>query len=98
MFLAIITDRVISVIRRHVLPGDTESAWARLGHAAIRAARLTALIALYLPRAILAPKETATGLRRMVLAATPIPGRSQASATHAIRRTGEPFGSGQIAT
>src|SRR6516162_720025 len=70
VFLAIITDRVISVIRRHVLPGDTESAWAWLGRATIGAARLTALIALYLLRTVLAPKETATGLRRMVLDAT----------------------------
>ena len=48
VFLAIITNRVISVIRRHVLPGDTESAWAWLGRATISAARLTALVALYL--------------------------------------------------
>lgn len=87
VFLAIITDRVISVIRRHVLPGDTESAWAWLGHATIRAARLTALIALYLLRTILAPKETATGLRRMVLAAAPVPGTTEPSA---VNGTGEP--------
>ena len=87
VFLAIITDRVISVIRRHVLPGDTESAWAWLGHATIRAARLTALIALYLLRTILAPKETAAGLRRMVLDAAPVPGTTQPSA---VNGTGEP--------
>ena len=90
VFLAIITDRVISVIRRHVLPGDTESAWAWLGHATIRAARLTALVALYLLRTILAPKETATGLRRMVLDAAPVPGDHQASAATATNTTGEP--------
>ena len=28
VFLAAITDRVIAVIRQHVLPLDTESAWA----------------------------------------------------------------------
>ena len=83
VFLAIITDRVISVIRRHVLPGDTESAWAWLGHATIHAARLTALVALYLLRTILAPKETATGLRRMVLDAAPVPGPPSASAATA---------------
>jgi hypothetical protein len=90
VFLAIITDRVISVIRRHVLPGDTESAWACLGHAVIRAARLAALIVLYLLRTILAPKETATGLRRMVLAAAPVPGMTEPSAAPAINRTDEP--------
>jgi hypothetical protein len=31
VFLAVITDRVIAVIRQHVLPPDTESAWAPLG-------------------------------------------------------------------
>jgi len=31
VFLAVITDRVISVIRRHVLPDDTESAWEVAG-------------------------------------------------------------------
>jgi hypothetical protein len=90
VFLAIITDRVISVIRRHVLPGDTESAWAWLGHATIRAARLSALVALYLLRTVLAPKETATGLRRMVLAAAPVPGTTEPGATLAISRTDEP--------
>jgi hypothetical protein len=74
VFLAIITDRVISVIRRHVLPADTESAWAWLGRATLRAARLAVLVALYALRTALAPKETATGLRRMVLAAAPVPG------------------------
>ena len=34
VFLAVITDRVIAVIRQHVLPPDTESAWTPLGRAA----------------------------------------------------------------
>jgi hypothetical protein len=34
VFLAVITDRVIAVIRQHVLPLDAESAWAPLGRAA----------------------------------------------------------------
>jgi hypothetical protein len=88
VFLAIITDRVISVIRRHVLPADTESAWASLGHATIGAARLTALIALYTLRTALAPRETATGLRRMVLDAAPVPGALQVTA--AASATGGP--------
>ncbi len=89
VFLAIITDRVISVIRRHVLPGDTESAWAWLGHATIHAARLAVLVALYLLRTVLAPKETAKGLRRMVLDAAPVPEAINAAAP-AIDRPGEP--------
>jgi hypothetical protein len=87
VFLAIITDRVISVIRRHVLPGDTESAWAWLGHATVRTARLAALVALYLLRTVLAPRETASGLRQMVLDAAPVPARTEATASAA---PGEP--------
>jgi hypothetical protein len=90
VFLAIITDRVISVIRRHVLPGDTESAWAWLGRATIGAARLTALIALYLLRTVLAPKETSTGLRRMALDAAPVPGVAQVGAAPATGGPDEP--------
>jgi hypothetical protein len=90
VFLAIITDRVISVIRRHVLPGDTESAWAWLGHATIHAARLAVLVALYLLRTLLAPKETAKGLRRMVLDAAPVPEATKPAAAPAIARPGEP--------
>ena len=86
----ILADRVISVIRRHVLPGDTESAWAWLGRATIGAARLTALIALYTLRTVLAPKETATGLRRMVLDAAPVPGALQVTAAPATGGPDEP--------
>jgi hypothetical protein len=73
VFAAIVTDRVISVIRRHVLPLDSESAWAPLGHAVMVTARLAGFVALYLLRAMLAPSETAKGVRRMVLDAAPIP-------------------------
>jgi hypothetical protein len=47
VFLAVITDRVITVIRQHVLPLDTESAWAPLGRAAVAVLRLAAVVALY---------------------------------------------------
>jgi hypothetical protein len=73
VFLAVIVDRVISVIRRHVLPLDAESAWVPLGRATIAAARLAALVLLYLLRFVLAPPSTGAGLRRVVL--TPL--RSQ---------------------
>lgn len=73
VFLAVIVDRVISVIRRHVLPLDAESAWVPLGRAAIASARLAAVILLYLLRFVLAPPSTGAGLRRLVLNAAPVP-------------------------
>jgi hypothetical protein len=89
VFLAIITDRVISVIRRHVLPEDTETAWAWLGRAMIRAARLAAMMALYALRTVLAPKETARGLRQMVLDAAPVPAVTEITADPAIGESDE---------
>jgi hypothetical protein len=74
LLLAVFTDRVISVIRRHVLPDDTESAWAPVGRLAVAVVQLAGLILLYLLRTILAPRETTRGLRRMVLDAAPVPG------------------------
>jgi hypothetical protein len=74
VFLAVITDRVISVIRRHVLPGDTESAWSWLGRAALAALKLTGIVTLYSLRTVLAPAATLKGLRQMVLDAAPVPG------------------------
>ena len=74
VFLAVITDRVIAVIRQHVLPLDTESAWAPLGRAAVAVLRLAAVVALYLLRTVLAPSGTLRGLRQMVLDAAPVPG------------------------
>ena len=74
VFLAVITDRVISVIRRHVLPDDTESAWKWLGRAVLAALRLAGIITLYALRTALAPAQTLKGLRRMVLDAAPVPG------------------------
>jgi len=84
IFLAIITDRVISVIRRHVLPEDTETTWAWLGRAVIRTIRIAAIAALYLLRTVLAPNETARGLRRMVLHAAPVPALIEVAAGPAI--------------
>jgi hypothetical protein len=86
VFLAVITDRVIAVIRQHVLPRDTESAWAPLGRAAVAGLRLAAVAALYLLRTVLAPSGTLRGLRQMVLDATPVP-----VVTGARRTSGEPL-------
>src|SRR5271165_3090842 len=74
VFLAVITDRVIAVIRQHVLPLDAESAWAPLGRGAVAVLRLAAVVALYLLRAVLAPSSTFRGLRQLVLDAAPVPG------------------------
>jgi len=74
VFLAVITDRVIAVIRQHVLPLDTESAWAPLGRATVTVLRLAGIVALYLLRTALAPARTFRGLRQMVLDAAPVPG------------------------
>jgi hypothetical protein len=78
VFLAVITDRVIAVIRQHALPPGTESAWAPAGRAAVAALRLAAVVALYLLRTVLAPSGTLQGLRQMVLDATPVPGMTGA--------------------
>ena len=71
--LAVVVDRVVAVIHRHVLAGAEPSAWATVGRAAATAARITGLVLLYALRFALAAPETARGLRRMVLAAAPLP-------------------------
>jgi len=86
VFLAVITDRVIAVIRQHVLPLDTESAWTPLGRATVAVLRLAAVAALYLLRTVLAPSGTFRGLRQMVLDAAPVPGMIGAG-----RMCGEPL-------
>ena len=85
VFLAVITDRVIAVIRQHALPVDAGSAWAPLGRAAASALRLAAVAALYLLRTVLAPSGTLRGLRQMVLDAAPVPGMSGAGGCAARR-------------
>ena len=71
--LAVVVDRVVAVIRRHVLGDDEASAWTAMGCAVVAAVRLSGAVALYALRFVLAPPSTATGLRRMVLAAAPLP-------------------------
>ena len=71
--LAVVVDRVVAVIRRHVLADAEPSAWVTLGRAAATAARIIGLALLYCLRFALAAPETARGLRRMVLDATPLP-------------------------
>lgn len=71
--LAVVVDRVVAVIRRHVLGVDEVSAWTAMGRAAVAAARLAGLVLLYSLRFVLAPPSTASGLRRWVLVVTPLP-------------------------
>jgi hypothetical protein len=72
--LAVVVDRVVAVLRRHVLADAEASAWTALGRAVVAAVRLAGLALLYSLRFALAAPETARGLRRMVLAAAPLPG------------------------
>jgi hypothetical protein len=78
--LAVVVDRVVAVIRRHVLADVEPSAWATAGHAGVAAARTSGLVLLYCLRFALAAPETARGLRRMVLDATPLPSLPETSA------------------
>ena len=71
--LAAVVDRVVAVIRRHVLADREPSAWSTVGRAAAAAARITGLVLLYCLRLALAAPETARGLRRIVLDAAPLP-------------------------
>ena len=77
--LAVVVDRVVAVIRRHVLADEEPSAWTALGHSAAGAARLAGMTALYSLRLVLAPRSTAKGLRRQILVLTPLPGASAAA-------------------
>ena len=72
--LAVVVDRVVAVIRRHVLGDEEASAWTALGCAVAATARLAGVVLLYSLRTVLAPRETSAGLRRMVLTAAPLPG------------------------
>ena len=71
--LAVVVDRVVAVIRRHVLADREPSAWSTVGRAAAAAGRIAGLVLLYCLRLALAAPQTARGLRRMVLDAAPLP-------------------------
>jgi hypothetical protein len=73
LFLALVVDRTVAVMRRHVL-GDAEgSVWATVGRAFAVMARAVAVVLLYGLRFVLAPPSTGAGLRRVVLNAAPLP-------------------------
>jgi Protein of unknown function (DUF2637) len=71
--LAMVVDRVVAVLRRHVLADREPSAWNSLGRGAAAAARITGLVLLYCLRFALDAPQTARGLRQMALAAAPLP-------------------------
>jgi hypothetical protein len=70
---AVCTDQTVAVIRRHGLGIAEDSAWAVLGRLVLAMVSLAGMVVLYGLRFILAPAETAKGLRRLVPAAAPIP-------------------------
>ena len=74
VFLAVVADRVAATMRRHVLGmQDSRSLWAVLWTAALYGLRL-----------FLAFPSTCGGLRRWILAATPLPAADEASAPPAM--------------
>jgi uncharacterized protein DUF2637 len=83
--LAVVVDRVVAVIRRHVLAGAEPSVWTTAGRAAAATARTAGLVLLYCLRFALAGPETARGLRRMVLDAAPLPPLPRAPAPGALQ-------------
>jgi hypothetical protein len=84
--LAVVVDRVVAVIRRHVLAGQEPSAWSTAGRAAAAAGRIAGRVLLYALRLALAAPETARGLRRMVLDAAPLPALPEVPAAEATGR------------
>jgi hypothetical protein len=66
VFLALVVDRVVAVVRRHVMGDGERSAWATFGRAAGR-------VVLYGLRFVLATPSTCSGVRRLVLNLTPLP-------------------------
>jgi hypothetical protein len=90
VFLAIVTDRVVAVVRRHVLGDEERSAWAAVGRAAVAVLAVAGKAALYALRLVLAPRSTLSGLRWCVLLATPLPASALPSPASAALPSGLP--------
>lgn len=74
VFLAFVVDRVVSAARRHVLGiRGGASPWRVAAAGAGKVLRFTGMTVLYALRFVLAPPSTAGGVRRVILAATPLP-------------------------
>ena len=79
VFLAIVVNRVVSVVRRHIVGDKGTFAVAPLGAAVLAVAHLAGRVLLYLLRLALDMKATAKGLRQMVLDAAPFPSETRAA-------------------
>ena len=76
ILLALVTDRVISVVRRHVLGmSEDASVWARFGQRLGRAA-------LWAARLLVDFRATRAGIRYAILRATPLPELEECAAEH----------------
>jgi uncharacterized protein DUF2637 len=75
VFLAVVADRVVSVVRRHALGENERSPW-----------RAAAPLAAYAVRLVLAPPSTAAGLRRWLLLKTPLPAPQPSTAAPTRRK------------
>jgi len=73
LFLALVIDRVVAVVRRHVLGAAERSVWSTVGRGAGQAGKGLGLVLLYALRFVLAPPSTGKGLRQVVLNAAPLP-------------------------
>jgi hypothetical protein len=73
LFLALVVDRVVAVVRRHVLGDAERSVWSAVGRGLTAVLKALGLVMLYLLRLVLAPPSTSAGLRRLVLIAAPLP-------------------------
>jgi len=73
VFLAIVVDRVIAVIRRHVIGEDEQSPWAPVGRAIRAVARFGFRALLYSLRFMIARRDTWEGAKQALLIATPLP-------------------------
>ncbi len=73
IFLAMVVDEVIVVIRRHYLGDEIDSSWTAAGHLTVRMLRFSGLAFLYCIRVCLDPAGTVKGVRLLVLQATPLP-------------------------
>jgi hypothetical protein len=79
VFLAVVVDRVVATTRRHVLGmREGRSPWSVSATAAARVTRAMAVTTLYGLRFLVAAPSTCTGVRRAILAATPLPSAAAA--------------------
>jgi hypothetical protein len=91
VFLALVVDRVVAVVRRHVLGAAERSVWATVGRAAALLAKGLGFVLLYLLRFFLAPPSTGAGLRRVVLNATPLPAAPELPPAEEVRAIDPPL-------